>query len=116
MQSTTESPSRPNAVSTETNAKRPLNALEEFFWLHEQRFSKLAVLVGEIEGETSLTQWQDAVHRVYRRNPSLAASIRKARGARPHFYASDEPLFFRVFPLTAEFSVEREMGSRLYIL
>jgi Condensation domain len=64
---------------------RDLDSYEEFFWLLEQSVPMLGVIAAEVDGETTVAQWEHALMEVQGRYPLLSASIRKASNQRPYF-------------------------------
>ena len=92
---------------------RDLDPFEEFFFLTEQRLSRLSVLAGEVDGSTRIAVWHQAAGALQARYPLLSATIRKVRGQRPFFAASDEPLTIRVLPIDTLISVEQEMQTEM---
>ena len=93
-----------------TERLRALDWLEEMLWLLEQRAPRAPALVAELEGETTVRAWTDAMHAVQRKYPLLSVRIGKIPGERPFFtYLSDAEVPFEVVPLAPTFSVEDEM-------
>lgn len=92
---------------------RTLDAIEEFLWLVEQRVSRVCVLLGEIEGETTIDEWRIALRKVQPRFPLLSASIGKVRGERPYFASLREPMELRVVPLDEIVSFDEEMTKEV---
>lgn len=93
---------------------RPLDALEEFFWLMEQSVPRAAALVGEIEGATTVQAWEDALRAVQRKYPLLSVRITKTPRERPFFaYAADTQVPFRVVPLAEPSTIDEEMGRAI---
>src|ERR1700749_610583 len=73
------------ANSQQATRLRDLDAFEEFFWLLEQVVPVFHIVVAEVNGPTTIVQWQEALDAVQIRYPLLSASIRKVPGARPFF-------------------------------
>jgi hypothetical protein len=93
---------------------RSLDALEEVFWLLEQRFPMAAVLAAELEGETSVQMWEAAMLSLQTRYPFLSLRISKASGERPCFVRSTEPgIAFRVVPFSDAPAIVAEMERAL---
>jgi hypothetical protein len=89
---------------------RALDAFEEIFWLLEQIVPRAPVLVGELEGATSVQAWEDGLRAVQRKYPLLSVRISKIPGERPFFAsAAHAHVAFRVVPLTEPFAIEEEM-------
>jgi hypothetical protein len=101
-------------IAAATQKHRPLDAFEEIFWLLEQTVPRAPVLVGEIEGATTVESWEDGLRAVQRKYPLLSARITKIPGERPFFaHAADAHVPFRVVPLTESLAIEGEMGRAI---
>lgn len=97
-------------IASATQKLRALDAFEEVFWLLEQTVPRAPVLVGELEGATTVEAWEDGLRAVQRKYPLLSARITKIPGERPFFaYAADAHVPLRVVPLTEAFAIEEEM-------
>src|ERR1700733_3198020 len=86
---------------------RELDAFEEFFWLIEQSAPVFHAVIAEVNGATTLEQWEDALDAIQIRYPLLSASIRKSPGKRPFFEkerGASMPL--RIEPLTDSLTLE----------
>ena len=93
---------------------RELDAFEEFFWLIEQSAPVFHAVIAEVNGATTLEQWEDALDAIQIRYPLLSASIRKSPGKRPFFEkerGASMPL--RIEPLTDSLTLEEEMEKAL---
>jgi hypothetical protein len=89
---------------------RALDAFEEIFWLLEQSVPRAPVLVGEIEGATTVQAWELGLRVVQRKYPLLTVRISKVPGERPFFsHASDAQVPFRVVRLAEPLAIEEEM-------
>ncbi|MBB3458984.1 hypothetical protein FHT86_007313 [Rhizobium sp. BK313] len=75
-------------ISADLQDLGTLDALSEFFWATEATFSRLALLVAELNGTRDHAQWSEAVQTVISRYPLMSASIRKTPGQRPVFVRS----------------------------
>jgi hypothetical protein len=101
-------------IASFTHKLRALDAFEEVFWLLEQTVPRAPVLVGELEGATTVEAWEDGLRAVQRKYPLLSARITKSPGERPFFaYAADARVPFRVVPLTEHLVIEEEMGRAI---
>ena len=101
-------------IASATQKLRALDAFEEVFWLLEQTAPRAPVLVGEVEGATTVEAWEDGLRAVQRKYPLLSARITKSPGGRPFFaYAADARVPFRVVPLTEHLVIEEEMGRAI---
>jgi len=74
----------------EPNKIRDLDSYEEFFWLLEQSVPMLGIIVAEVEGETTVAQWEQALTEVQRCHPLLSARIHKEAHQRPYFARMSE--------------------------
>lgn len=93
---------------------RDLDAFEEFFWLIEQSVPVFHTVIAEVNGATTIEQWERALDAVEVRYPLLSASIRKLPGERPFFEklpGVSMPL--RIAPLTDSLVLEEEMENEL---
>jgi hypothetical protein len=92
---------------------RSMNALEESFWLLDQRASEFTVLIGAVEGAASVEEWTSAVAAVFHRHRALSASIHKVKDSRAFFEASRERLNFRILNVNDDTGIERIMEREL---
>jgi hypothetical protein len=100
----------------ENRVLRQLDSFEEHFWLMEQVARRGHVLAAEINGQTRIESWHEALQELQKAYPLLQASIGKISGQRPFFYSVPErPMPLRAEPLTPLFSVtesiERELSA-----
>lgn len=79
------------------------------YWLCEHYISFCPVLLAEVEGETTVEDWQRAVGVVQARHPLLSVSIRKESGERPYFVPCPEPIRLRVLAMTEVSSLAEAM-------
>ncbi|ADV84877.1 phthiocerol/phthiodiolone dimycocerosyl transferase family protein [Terriglobus saanensis] len=86
-----------------------MGSFQEFYWLLEQLCSFSFVLLAEVEGETTVEDWQRAADLVQARYPLLSVSIRKENGKRPYFVPNPEPIRVRVVPMSSISSLTDEM-------
>jgi len=97
---------------------RRLNALEELFFLVEQRLSKAPVIAAELEGSPGEDAWRTAVSRLQQAHPLLTCGIRKQKGERPVFVRVQEALPLSIHPVAEKFpkkfSMDREMENLLH--
>jgi len=93
---------------------RDLDSYEEFFWLLEQSVPMLGIIAAEVEGETTVAQWEQALTEVQRCHPLLSARIHKESHQRPYFARMSEgrvPL--QVAVLSENTVLSREMEEAL---
>src|SRR5215813_1601478 len=62
--------------SAKATKLRELDTFEEFFWLLEQSAPLFHVVIAEVNGPTTIGQWQEAMDAMQIRYPLLSASIR----------------------------------------
>ncbi len=93
---------------------RDLDAFEEFFWLIEQSVPVFHTVIAEVNGATTIEQWERALDAVEVRYPLLSASIRKLPGERPFFEkVPGVSMPLRIAPLTDSLVLEEEMENEL---
>jgi len=87
--------------------RRTLDGFEEHFWLKEQIVRCGHILAADVEGATTLDQWQIAFAALQKAYPVLSVSILKEDGARPLFYSLvSAPQLLSIQPLSACASLE----------
>ena len=103
-----------SASSVNIQKLRNLDAFEETFWLFEQNVPIVHALTAEVEGATTVEQWQNALDAVQRKHPHLSASIRKIPGERPYFQSvQDAAISLRLVPLVEPVVLAEEMEKAL---
>ena len=103
-----------DAQSGNATKLRDLDAFEELFWLLEQSVNVSHAVVVEVNGATTIGQWNDAMDAIQVRYPLLSASILKVPGKRPFFQRTrgvSMPL--RIAPLCDSLVLEAEMENEL---
>jgi hypothetical protein len=76
--------------------QRPLDSLEEHFWLMEKLVPRGHLLAVRLLGSAPEKSWREAFQEVQRCHPMLRVSIGKQAGERPYFYEVPD----RSIPLT----------------
>ncbi len=104
----------PPTLTEPKSELRKLDAIEEFFWLVDQRLSKAPVLIAEVEGTRAESDWRAGVDRLQKAHGILSARIEKTRGGRPGFVQSDEPIELTIHDLPQDLSLERDMEKALH--
>jgi hypothetical protein len=103
--------------SLESRAREKLGVLEgiqEFFWATEPTRSRLALILAEIEGRSTVDDWRRAVKQIRQRYPLLCAGIRKSPGERPYLESlPDTDIPLRVVPYEEGVSVDALMAREL---
>lgn len=94
----------------ETNVPvRTLGCMEEYVWLLEQHSTRMALTCIEIDGVTTLSQWETALHFLQRKYANISLRVGKDHRERPFFFKSfDEGIPLRHLPLTDETDVLEE--------
>jgi hypothetical protein len=80
-------------LSREGTLQRPLDSLEEHFWLLEKLVPRGHLLAVRLNGSAPEESWRKAFREVQRCHPMLRVSIGKQPGERPYFYeVPDRPI------------------------
>jgi len=91
-----------------------LEGIQEFFWASEPTRSRLALVLAEIEGRSTVEDWRRALKQIRRQYPLICAGIRKEPGERPYLESlpdTDIPLC--VVPYEEGVSVDGLMAHEL---
>jgi hypothetical protein len=76
---------------------RPLGSFEHLFWLLDQESPMHFSLAAQIEGRTTVGDWQVALDHVQRRHPFFSVCIDKDENSMPRFrQVRDKPIPVRV--------------------
>ena len=95
---------------------RALGAMEQLFWLMDQKYPAHLTVTAEVKGFTEAQSWRDALDAVQRRHPVLSTSINRNEEGQPALYRVDAaPIPLRVVDGTVqgrwELEVDREMAA-----
>ena len=95
---------------------RALGAMEQLFWLMDQKYPAQLTVTAEVKGFTKVQSWRDALDAVQRRHPVLSTSINRNEEGQPALYRADAaPIPLRVVDGRVqgrwELEVDREMAA-----
>ena len=95
---------------------RALGAMEQLFWLMDQKYPAHLTVTAEVKGFTEVQSWRDALDAVQRRHPILSTSINRNEEGQPALYRVDAaPIPLRVVDGSVqgrwELEVDREMAA-----
>ncbi|KAL0482732.1 condensation domain-containing protein [Acrasis kona] len=90
---------------------RPLNPIEEIFYLQERASSIAPSFLLQIEGTKSEVEWKHAIKQVQNVHPLLSTKITKALGKRPVFTKTDDEIEIEFCKWNQEFDVKAELSK-----
>jgi NRPS condensation-like uncharacterized protein len=95
---------------------RALGAMEQLFWLMDQKHPVHFTVTAEVKGFTKVQSWRDALDAVQRRHPVLSTSINRNEEGQPALYQEDAaPIPLRVVDGSVqgrwELELDREMAA-----